>query len=315
MRKQAVKRRKKVGTIQVDLDGLWTNLKYYGHETEINPDPVFESSIPRFLDLFAKYNVKATFFLIGRDCEVPEKVALVKRIVEEGHEIANHTYSHIFGFRNLSMEKKIEEIKKCEEIISKVIGKKPVGFKAPGYDVDVETTRILARENYLYDSSVIPTFVYPLIMKLNRIISGGAKRTHGPKWSWGMAPNKMYQPSAKSEWRKGKKGSKLPIIELPCSVMPLLRLPFHATFATKFGLPYFKLSYNLLKETNNTLNYEFHATDLCDNIKDKRMPHLNAISLERKMAVCEGILKLITKDYEIVTSTEMIMRNKSKRLK
>ncbi len=293
---------KHTATIQVDLDGLWTNLQYYGHNVDVNPDTVFETSIPRYLDLFKKYNVKATFFLIGKDAEVPAKANLIKKIIEEGHEIANHTYSHVFGLRNLSTEEKMAELKKGEKNIIAVTGKKPVGFKSPGYDLDEGMLNILEREGYLYDSSVIPTPFYPLIMAINRLLSGGVKRTHGPRMSWIFAPNTIYHPSSIREWRRGNLNMK----ELPCTVVPFLRLPYHATFATKFGYHYFRIAQFLTEMTSNSLNYEFHAADLCDDIKDERMPHLNAVPFEKRYSVCEAIIKYLSEHYQIVTSEELV---------
>ena len=47
---------------------------------------------PRLLDLLAEYKMTATFFLIGR--KAAQYPGLVRRIVEEGHELGNHTYTH-----------------------------------------------------------------------------------------------------------------------------------------------------------------------------------------------------------------------------
>lgn len=53
------------------------------------PDPVFT---PKVLDILAKFNAKATFFPIGKNVErYPD---LIKRIVEEGHELGEHGYDH-----------------------------------------------------------------------------------------------------------------------------------------------------------------------------------------------------------------------------
>ncbi|MFC1686792.1 polysaccharide deacetylase family protein [Nanoarchaeota archaeon] len=290
----------RLGTIQVDLDGLWTNLEYYGLDSD-EEDIVFKSSIPRFLELFEKYNVKATFFLVGKDGEVGWKADLVKQLHNAGHEIANHTYSHPFGLRKLSLSEKQDEILKGEEVIRKITGVVPVGFKAPGYDIDVETLSVLSDKNYLYDSSVIPTPTYPAIMWLNRVLSGGVKRTHGPKWSWFFAPNKIYNPSSVKEWKAGE----MNITELPCTVMPLLRLPHHATFSTMLGLNYFNLAHGMGKLTGNTLNYEFHAVDLSDDISVGKVKISN---LKKRMNICKEIVKKISQDYEVVTSKELIRR-------
>ncbi|WP_139070102.1 polysaccharide deacetylase family protein [Bacillus sp. FJAT-27225] len=55
------------------------------------PDPLYTTQI---LDTLKKYNAKATFFVIGKETEkYPE---IVRRQALEGHEIANHTYRHMF---------------------------------------------------------------------------------------------------------------------------------------------------------------------------------------------------------------------------
>ena len=296
--------KKSFATIQVDLDGLWTNLQYYGHESLVSPDIVFESSLRRYLDLFEEFGIKATFFVVGKDIEIPEKRALLKEAVERGHELANHTYSHLFGFRKLSQEEKIKEIKKTEELIFSITGRKPVGFKAPGYDSDSRLIELLSSNNYLYDSSIIPTFAYPLLMRINHIFSGGVKRTHGPKWSWVFAPNKPYFPSLKKEWKRGKAN----ILEVPCTTMPFFKVPIHMTFAIKLGYPYFKWSYELVRKTGLSLNYEFHAADLSDMVSDSRLGHLNGVPIEKRIRLIRKILTNITRDYEIVTTENLVRR-------
>ncbi|MDQ0592529.1 peptidoglycan/xylan/chitin deacetylase (PgdA/CDA1 family) [Chryseobacterium ginsenosidimutans] len=73
---------------------------------------------PKFLDILKENNIKATFFCIGKQIEkYPETF---QRIIEEGHIIGNHTYSHSNNTGFLSTSKMVEEIEKCDEIISKV---------------------------------------------------------------------------------------------------------------------------------------------------------------------------------------------------
>ncbi len=293
---------RKYATIQVDLDGLWTNLAYYGYDHPVEDDPVFASSVPRFIELFKEFDVKATFFLIGRDGEVPWKAELVKKLVEAGHEVANHTYNHPFGLRKLPQQEQVTEIERGEEVIKKITGKKPRGFKAPGYDMDAGVLRLLAEKGYRYDSSMIPTFVYPMIMKMMQLISGGAKRTHGPKWSWAFAPNTVYRPSGHKESRRGK----MPLVELPCTVVPGLRLPYHATFALRLGMPYFSPAYGLTKMTRGTLNYEFHAVDLADDITDDRLTHVKGIPLSKRIERCRAIVKKMVTHYDVVVSEDLV---------
>ena len=52
-----------------------------------------EDFTPQVLDILKKYNVKATFFVVGEKVEWNPEI--VKREYEEGHEIGNHTFTHI----------------------------------------------------------------------------------------------------------------------------------------------------------------------------------------------------------------------------
>lgn len=89
------------------------------------PDDVFT---PQVLDILKKYDVKATFFLIGE--KVPYNKSIVKREKEEGHEIGNHTYTHINAAKT-SKEQIENEVTKTQEVIKEVTGQYPTIFRPP----------------------------------------------------------------------------------------------------------------------------------------------------------------------------------------
>jgi peptidoglycan/xylan/chitin deacetylase (PgdA/CDA1 family) len=72
---------------------------------------------PKFLDILKENQVKATFFCIGKQIEKHPEI--FQRIINEGHIIGNHTLSHSNNTGFLSTSKMVEEIEKCDEIISK----------------------------------------------------------------------------------------------------------------------------------------------------------------------------------------------------
>lgn len=73
---------------------------------------------PLFLDILKKHNIKATFFCIGTQIEkYPETF---KRIINEGHCVGNHTFSHSNKTGFLSSREMLHEIEKCDETIFKV---------------------------------------------------------------------------------------------------------------------------------------------------------------------------------------------------
>ncbi len=84
--------------------------------------------IPQILNVLKSRNVKATFFIVGQWAEkYPEKVKL---IAADGHDIANHSYSHL-RMGALDHGKISSEIQLCGEKLSELAGKKIELFRAP----------------------------------------------------------------------------------------------------------------------------------------------------------------------------------------
>ncbi|GAB6989131.1 polysaccharide deacetylase family protein [Paenibacillus pini] len=91
------------------------------------PDPV---DTPQILDLLKKYNAKSTFFVVGK--QVDEHPEVARRQVAEGHELANHTYTHAYFTRNSSVASIRNEMEKTQQSIIKVTGQKSYLFRPPG---------------------------------------------------------------------------------------------------------------------------------------------------------------------------------------
>lgn len=83
----------------------------------------------QILDLLQKYQMKATFFCIGKQVEMYPEIA--QRMVKEGHIIANHTYTHTPKMGFLPTKRVWNEIRKCGDIIEKVTGKKVMLYRPP----------------------------------------------------------------------------------------------------------------------------------------------------------------------------------------
>ena len=84
---------------------------------------------PRVLDVLQEHDVKATFFIVGSKVDGNE--AIVRRVINEGHSIGNHTYTHtgLFPLRGKSIVG--DELVKCNEAIYKVAGRRPKLFRPP----------------------------------------------------------------------------------------------------------------------------------------------------------------------------------------
>jgi peptidoglycan/xylan/chitin deacetylase (PgdA/CDA1 family) len=126
-------------------------------------DDARTSQVDRGLDLFAKYGVKATFFLESRN--VAQRLAGWKRAVAEGHEIANHSTTHpctgnyAFSRSNAledySLEMMAKDIDGASAEIERLLGVKPVTFAYPcglkfvGRGLDVRSYVPLVAERFL----------------------------------------------------------------------------------------------------------------------------------------------------------------------
>ncbi len=103
---------------------------------------VGNSDIDSILATLDKYNVKATFFLLGSWAD--DYIDEVQKIYDAGHEIGNHSYSHK-DMPSMNYEDIMLDIQKCNETIRSITGHSPTLFRAPSGAYDNKT--ISAAEN------------------------------------------------------------------------------------------------------------------------------------------------------------------------
>lgn len=87
--------------------------------------------IYNILDILDKYNVKATFFVMGKWVTYTEEnIKKLKFINDAGHEVGNHSYVHP-NFTKIGGDRIKEELQKTDKIIEEIIGIKPKLFRFP----------------------------------------------------------------------------------------------------------------------------------------------------------------------------------------
>lgn len=85
----------------------------------------------KVLAILKQYQVPATFFCIGKNIESAEQRAIIQQMDEEGHIIANHSYSHSNFFDFFSVQRVKEEVEQTDQLIQQIIGKQPLFFRPP----------------------------------------------------------------------------------------------------------------------------------------------------------------------------------------
>ncbi|MEK6636941.1 MAG: XrtA system polysaccharide deacetylase [Pseudomonadota bacterium] len=115
-----------------------------------------EANTDACLAMFAKAGIKATFFTLGWVAH--RHPALIRRIVEQGHELASHGWDHARVF-TLTPEQFRDDLAKTRACLENAGGTAVTGYRAPSFSIDKRTPwahPILAEAGYTYSSSVAP---------------------------------------------------------------------------------------------------------------------------------------------------------------
>ncbi|MGH7629933.1 MAG: XrtA system polysaccharide deacetylase [Gemmatimonadales bacterium] len=115
-----------------------------------------ESSVDRLLELLARHNATGTFFTVGWLAE--RKPGLVRRIAEQGHELASHSWWHR-RVGDLGPAEFRADVSRCRAVLEQIAGRPVRGFRAPSFSIMPGTEwafDVLLETGYRYDSSVFP---------------------------------------------------------------------------------------------------------------------------------------------------------------
>lgn len=136
----------------VDVDAVAGWLGSYGGQDSLQDIQrglfAGEVGVPRLVRLFEKYGFKATFFTPGHSIDTfPRSMEMV---VKAGHEIGLHGYSHE-NPRDMSLQQEEDVLNRSIEVITKLSGKRPVGYIAPWGEMTTATADILLKNGVIYD--------------------------------------------------------------------------------------------------------------------------------------------------------------------
>lgn len=95
------------------------------------------------LDVLAAYDACVTFFVIGSLAQ--DRDEILRRIVADGHEVGNHTWSHPWLARDCDDQRVHDELERTNLLLAELVGSRPHRFRAPHYDIDARVTAIAGR--------------------------------------------------------------------------------------------------------------------------------------------------------------------------
>lgn len=122
-----------------------------GNDRRTLTSPWGNEDTQQLIDILGKYNVKATFFVVGEWVDkYPESV---KALHDAGHEIMNHSNDHAH-FNSLSTDEIIEDLNACNDKIEAVTGVRPTLFRCPYGEYDdhvINAVRSIGMEPIQWD--------------------------------------------------------------------------------------------------------------------------------------------------------------------
>jgi len=300
-------KQKKIASISLDLDNQWSYMKIHGDEGWDKYPSYFSIFVPHVLDVLDELNLKITFFIVGKDTESGDNCRYLKMIADHGHEVGNHSYHHESWLQTYSYEKIDKEIQDAEEAIKMATGKRPTGFRGPGFSWSVDLLRVLEKRGYDFDASTLPTYLGPLARMyyfkksdLSKEEKKARKELFG-KFSEGFRKLKPYK------WDLGNNKT---ITEIPVTTMPVFKLPFHLSYLIYIGnisknlmKLYLNTAITLCKITNTPISFLLHPLDLIGGDQITKLaffPGMNVVS-SKKVEIFKEVITCINRHYQLVS--------------
>ncbi len=281
-REATAQRPRPKAVVHVDLDGADRIFRVHGWPWERASDRLFETGLEGCLRLFAEFDIRATLFVIAEDLQQPEKRRLIAAAQRAGHEIASHSLTHA-DLTALSLSEKRREIHESRSRIGDHLGEAPAGFRAPQFRIDQECADLLQEAGYSYDSSLFPT-TRPGRTFPHRLV---------PRFPHPMAGDG--------------------VMELPLPMKPLGIAPFHPSYSLVLGNAYFQIGLRYVRAGAAPFVLLFHLTDFSAPLAADLLPGVSArfftlsyLKSETKRRRCKRMLALVERQYEIVSTQELI---------
>lgn len=308
-----------MASISLDLDDQWSYMKVHGDEGWDKFPSYLDVVLPITLDILDKLDIKITFFIVGQDAAIEKNHAVLKSIVDRGHEVANHSFHHESWLKTYSKEKIEEEIKIAEEAILKATGKRTNMFRGPGFSWSNDLLEVLQKRGYIFDASLLPTYISPLMRKYYFWKSNLSKEEKESRKELFGSFREGFYPLKPFTWkfRNGKT-----LMEVPVTTMPVFKIPFHQSYllyisniSTGLMKLYLHFAILMCRITRTQPSYLLHPLDLIgkDVVPELEFfPGMNVLS-PRKLEIFESTMRILKNNFELLPMGEFAGRVKAEK--
>lgn len=279
----------KLAAISVDLDEIPHYERVYGlpekHEAS---GLVYQVGIPRALAFAHSSAVPLTLFAVGSDTLRRENAARLGDAAALGHAVESHSMFHAYDLSFQTPSQICADVRDSLDAIEAAVGRRPVGFRAPGYLVSEALFDALEAQKLRFDASVLPSpwyFGAKIGVVAWRRLRGIRSASMARGLSQGLGPVIPYRPG-----RTQRSTGDRRFVELPMATLPGLRLPVLGT--TLPWLP--ELALNSLTKSE-FVSLELHGIDFLD--QSDGLEHLREgpelrIPLDKRLSAFAAVVRL-----------------------
>jgi hypothetical protein len=289
-------------------------MKVHGDEGWETFPSYLDVVLPVTLDVLDKLGIKITFFIVGQDASIEKNHKVLRMIVDRGHEVANHSFHHESWLKTYSKEKIEEEIRIAEEAIFTATGKRTNMFRGPGFSWSNDLLEVLEKRNYIFDASLLPTYISPLMRKYYFMKSNLSKEEKESRKELFGSFKESFYPLKPYTWELPNKKK---LMEIPVTTMPVFKIPFHQSYllyisniSTGLMKLYLHFAIMMCKITRTQPSFLLHPLDLIgkDHVPQLAFfPGMNILST-RKLEIFETAMNILKKNFELLPMGEFAAR-------
>lgn len=267
-------------------------------------------AVPRILKFLKERDLTITFFIVGQDAALEKNRDAIAAIAEAGHEIANHSFNHEPWLHLYSKDELVAEFEKTETALENVTGKRPVGFRGPGFSLSPTVIEVLGERGYEYDCSTLPTYIAPLARAYFFLKSPDISVEEKEKMRKLFGKFSDGFQTLKPQFIETNGRS---MVEIPVTTFPLVKTPIHASyllylssFSGAAARLYWRSAVAACRLTGTEPSFLLHPLDFLggeDVDALKFFPGMN-LSAEKKIVFLDYAISALTRRFEVVTMRE-----------
>lgn len=261
----------RTAVLSIDLEWFGHTPAYRAADGTTKQTDAGQEAVRFLLDAFDDSDASGTFFVVSELVDSDRET--LERIAGAGHEIGSHTRSHRL-LTELTPAERREELSRSKTELESVCDSVD-GFRAPAFDIGPDHFDILDECGYTYDSSVVPARKIP---------------------TWYGGEFDIERPCPASTFRDGAP----PVVEVPVSVMPRLRLPLTGAWVRFFGRQYTIQGMRLLARRGITPVIYVHPWELVDLPAVDGVPHRVYWRTGKWMR--QTVKRILNEPFEFVTA-------------